>query len=125
MQRRLFIILILITGTNRLLEAGGFFIPFVHSWLDDVLCLPVVLYAMLFIFRNFLLFDNAYSFPVVYIAGTVALYSFVFEYYLPKYTHRFTADIDDVICYAVGGLIFYLFLNRKEINFRNRLVKSR
>ena len=124
MQRKLFIISVLITGTNRLLEAGGIFIPFVHSWLDDVLCLPVVLYAMLFIFRNFLVLDNSYSFPVIYIVGTVALYSFVFEYYLPRHSNRFIADSNDVICYAIGGIVFYLFLNKRALNFRNIPAKS-
>ena len=43
------------------------------------------------------------------ILSLVVLFSFFFEYYLPQQSHRYTGDIWDVVCYFLGGLVFYFF----------------
>lgn len=42
------------------------------------------------------------------ILSLVVLFSVVFEYYLPQQDARYTADVWDVVCYSLGGLVFYM-----------------
>ncbi|MEO5788218.1 MAG: hypothetical protein ACOH2D_07920 [Gelidibacter sp.] len=42
------------------------------------------------------------------VLSLVALFSIVFEYFLPQQSYRYTGDIWDVVCYFMGGLMFYI-----------------
>lgn len=70
--------------------------------LNDFLTIPIVatlcLYAIWFIKR-----DKNIRLNIFTILSLVALYSLVFEYYLPQKSYRYTADIWDVVCYILGG----------------------
>jgi len=75
--------------------------------LNDFLTIPIVaivcLYGVWFIKK-----DNKFRLGIFTILSLVVLYSFVFEYYLPKQSYRYTGDIWDVVCYFLGGAVFYL-----------------
>ena len=96
---------------NRLLGFYGVHVPFIHSYLDDVLVLPIVLGIMLLLFRKYIVLDEHYQFPFMYVIASVMLYASVFEYYLPKHSVRFTSDPLDIAAYALGGLFFFFFMN--------------
>lgn len=80
------------------------------SWvfhhLNDFLLLPIVgltsLHAVWIIKK-----DNTIRLNLFTTLSLVALFSFVFEYYLPLKSYRYTADVWDVVCYFSGGIIFY------------------
>ena len=80
--------------------------------LNDFLLIPMVatlsLHAVWFIKK-----DNSIRLNVFTVFSLVALFSFIFEYYLPKQSYRYTGDIWDVACYFLGGLVFF-FLQKKE-----------
>lgn len=42
------------------------------------------------------------------ILSLLALFSIYFEYYLPMQSHRYTGDVWDVVCYFLGGAVFYI-----------------
>lgn len=52
--------------------------------------------------------DSNIRLNIFTIVSLVALFSFVFEFYLPRQSYRYTGDIWDVICYFLGGIMFYL-----------------
>ncbi|WP_181305628.1 hypothetical protein [Rufibacter sp. XAAS-G3-1] len=78
-------------------------------YLDDLLCLPLILTVTLFLMR--LLYGPTVRFSVYHV-GFVAVYvSLAFELLFPLFLPRYTGDWCDVGLYAVGGWVFYRFLN--------------
>lgn len=80
---------------------------FFSSYLNDLLCMPVVLSICLFIIRKIskrkeLIISLFSAFSLA------ALYSIYFEIYLPEVTERYTSDTVDVLMYFTGALIFWL-----------------
>lgn len=75
--------------------------------LNDFLVIPMVglacLHGVWFIRQ-----DNTIRMHIFTILSLVALFSIVFEYYLPQQSYRYTADVWDVMCYFIGGLMFYI-----------------
>ncbi|MGV3539276.1 MAG: hypothetical protein ACO1OQ_05665 [Rufibacter sp.] len=82
----------------------------VQVYLDDLLCLPLVLTLTLFAMRFF--FGPRVRFSLYHVLFTVLYFSIAFEYFFPKFLPRYTGDWVDVILYAAGGWIFYRFLNK-------------
>lgn len=83
-------------------------VPWVRNYLADVLAVPLICFIALMGLRwvkknsKLVLSKNLVFFTVVYIAV-------IFEYFLPKMSVRYTSDFGDVLCYGVGGIIFYVF----------------
>lgn len=83
---------------------------FVQHYLDDLLCLPIVLTATLFIMR--FLYGSQVRFSVYQVIFVVVYVSVLFEGVLPQHMERYTGDVVDVLLYALGGWIYFRFLNR-------------
>ena len=97
---------------NQYLEkVQDIFIPLIHAYLDDLLAIPVVLGISLQVFRWIHPLKNTFVFTKTQVAIGLVYFSFLFEFVLPKWSDRYTADILDVACYGVGALIFYSFIN--------------
>lgn len=79
----------------------------VSSYLNDFLIIPIVglicLRAVWWIKK-----DTSIRLHGITILSLVILYSVYFEIYLPKIHERYVADVWDVVCYAAGGMIFYV-----------------
>lgn len=75
-------------------------------YFNDFLVIPIVAYIARFIVvalnRN-----PRVKIPVWAIVFLVAVYTFYFEVYLPRVSSRYAGDFWDVICYVMGGFIFY------------------
>lgn len=82
----------------------------VQYYLDDLLCLPLVLTASLFLMRLF--YGRQLRLSLYQVAFTVLYFTLAFELFLPRFMPRYTGDILDGLHYVVGGVIFYRFLNR-------------
>jgi hypothetical protein len=80
--------------------------------LNDFLAIPIIatlcLHGVWFIKK-----DNNIRLNIFTILSLIALFSLVFEYYLPQQSYRYTGDFWDVICYFLGGVVFY-FLQKIE-----------
>lgn len=110
-----FLISVVLATTNQILEKGfGIFLPLIHSYLDDLLCFPIVLTLGLAMYRYF---KPNYQLSAWHIWPTVIVYSVYFEWYLPQTSTVYTADVFDVLMYAIGALIFQRFINRSSTNF--------
>lgn len=84
----------------------------ITSYLKDILCIPII--ATICLHVIWLIRGNKKNrLSVFTIICLVIMYSIYFEYLLPKNSDFYIADIYDVFCYALGGIVFYI-LQRKE-----------
>jgi hypothetical protein len=108
----IFLLAVVVAAINQLLEkAFGIFIPIVHSYLDDLLCFPIVLTLGLAMYRCF---RPNYQLTGWHIWPTIIIYTVYFEWYLPQTSALYTADILDVVMYLVGMTIFDYFINQND-----------
>lgn len=104
-----FLLAVLLATVNQILEKGfGIFIPVIHSYLDDLLCFPIVLTLGLAAYRYF--WPN-YRLKLWHVWPLVLVYSVYFEMYLPQISSVYTSDILDVVMYISGAVIFQRFIN--------------
>ena len=87
------------------------YLPVFQYYLDDLLCLPLILTLILFVHRTFRISSESFILPRSHILISLTLLAGVFEIFLPRITLGFTADLYDVIAYGSGAAIFDLFIN--------------
>ncbi len=98
---------------NQLVEKLGLFIPFVHSYLDDIVCPGIVLGFALFVQQHFTYRVANYRLPLSHILFFVVWYSFLFELLFPLWDNRHHADALDILAYGGGAFWFYYFGNKE------------
>ena len=107
-----FLLAVVLATVNQILEKGfGIFIPLIHSYLDDLLCFPIVLTLGLAAYRFF--WPN-YRLTTWHMLPVLLVYSVYFEIYLPSVTANATADIVDVVMYTIGLTVFGYFINDSD-----------
>ena len=92
-------------------ELLGYDNPFLSSYLDDVLAMPLILTTILFTHRFFLEKNQNYCLPVSHIIVSVIFISLVFEILLPGFSGRYTRDFFDIILYSIGAVLFKIWIN--------------
>lgn len=85
----------------------------INNYVNDLLCLPLLLGAMTFLIR-WLKKDDKFQFPLSFVVFLACYYAVYFEYYLPKVNPRYTADWIDVVLYFSGGFAYFFIQNRKN-----------
>lgn len=101
----------MLAASNQVLERNGIFIPIVHSYLDDLLCFPIVFTVGLAAYR--ILYRNGnYVLRPWQVWPVVVLYAVVFEVVLPSFSATYTSDPWDMVAYALGTLVFLRWMNR-------------
>lgn len=80
---------------------------FFSSYLNDLLCMPVVLGICLFLIKKFSR-KKQLQISLFSAFSLAAFYSLYFELYLPEATDRYTADVLDVLLYFTGAFAFWL-----------------
>ena len=109
----LFITCLLIFLLNSLLINFSSNLPsFFSSYLNDLLCLPIVLSICFFVVRSFGI-NRSPKISLFTAFSLAALYAIYFEFYLPEVTTRYTSDVIDVLLYFVGAIIFWLVQSSK------------
>jgi glycopeptide antibiotics resistance protein len=90
----------------------------IDSYLDPLLSMPILLTLLLAERRHLFGRGNQYQLSLLEVVLAVGILSLLFEVIFPMLSPRFTADVGDVIAYVIGGMFFYLLLNKplaKEI----------
>lgn len=101
-----FIVMALVGMLIYILQRLGIPLPsIINNYLNDILSIPLTLFIILVVVRTWR--GKAYQLSIPMIVGVVVYYSIYFEYYLPLHNSRYTADLLDVICYCIGGILFY------------------
>jgi len=103
----LFLFLILIYVAGRILRSEKIIIPWINSYLSDVLCLPIILSLIQFLIQKYIIRNPGYRLGIYHIILTIVYFSLVFEWYLPKHNPHFTYDPLDILAYSLGGVLFY------------------
>jgi hypothetical protein len=93
------------------LEKSGFSVLLLKYYLNDLLCMPLVLTLTLFLQRTFTFRNPSHVFTKYQVGLAVLYYSLGFEVILPLFMSRYTADPLDVLAYALGGWYFYFYIN--------------
>ena len=83
----------------------------VTSYLADVLALPLTLSAALWLLRHMYFRQPDFTLPGSWVVATWAGWSLWFEGVLPRLQPQATADVGDVLAYALGGWLFWRWLN--------------
>lgn len=91
---------------------------FVMYYLNDLLCMPIVLHIIQKMVRYIKSNRNILINGKQQIAVTI-LYITYFESILPIYNERYTGDYLDVGCYILGCFIFYLLNNHYSKQIKN------
>ncbi len=87
----------------------------IRFYVNDFLIIPIVLYISLFVNQKFKRNTNI-QVSLLNIIYLSILYSIIFEYWLPKFHPRYTTDFIDVVCYFLGGIVFYFLQKEKNNN---------
>ena len=117
-----FLICLILASVNQVLEKGfGVFIPIVHSYLDDLLCFPIVLTLGLAAYRTVW---TSYKLTAWHVWPVVLIYSIYFEWYLPQKSTAYTADAVDVVMYVLGALLFQRFINGSSTNLQTTSLQN-
>jgi hypothetical protein len=85
--------------------------PLLRAYLADVLTLPLELTLALCAMRRLYFRQPAFVLPTSWIFSTWVVMAVWFEGVLPRYDARATADPLDVVAYALGGLVFWRWMN--------------
>lgn len=96
---------------ERAAEASGTAPTWTAARLDDLVCLPLVLAAVLALHR-LAGRPASWRLPLVHGLLVTAGYALFFELVLPHWDVRAVADGGDVLCYAAGFVVFQLLINR-------------
>lgn len=94
----------------------------INNYVNDFLCLPILFGSISFVFR-WLKKDNSFKFSLISILLMASYYSFYFEYYLPQFNSRYTADWIDIFLYFLSGLTFFFYekhFEKPSKNFNSR-----
>lgn len=107
--RPLFILACTLFIINQLSESQQIFLPYIHAYLDDLLCFPIVLTLILFLLRK--IYRNPhYRFTTTQIVFAVAYFSLVFEVFLPYFSANYRGDVWDVVAYGLGAWVFWKWM---------------
>lgn len=85
-----------------------------NNYLNDLLCMPIVLKICQIVLRH-IKSDGQLKIPVKISFTLTVFYALYFEFVLPQFHNRYTADPIDVLLYFLG-LLFFLWVERKNGN---------
>ncbi len=107
-----FILPCLVFWINQYLERiEKIFLPYIHSYLDDLLAMPVILGITLQVYRWIHPSRSNFVFTKIQIVVAVVYISLLFEVLLPLYSSTYISDFLDVVCYVIGAVYFHKFIN--------------
>ncbi len=95
-----------------ILEASDLAPAILAAYLDDFLCLPLLLSAILLLQQRFIVHNVEFSLPPAQVVFSLIYISILFEIILPNFSEKFNADPFDFFAYAAGALLFYFFINK-------------
>lgn len=112
LRHPVFIIAVILFITHQVVQKAGIAIPFLHSYLDDLLCMPVVLTLSL-VFMRALKRKPGYRLKVPLVIFTVAYVAVFFEVLLPRMNARYHGDAWDLLAYLAGAALWWFTVNRE------------
>lgn len=107
-----FVICALVFVLHQVAQKGfGISAPLADAYLDNVLCLPILL-SFLLAERRWWWRRADYVIPASEVTIITIFLTLLFELAFPYWSAAFTADYWDAPAYAVGAGLFYFTINR-------------
>lgn len=88
--------------------------PFLHSYLSDLLLIPAALPVVLWLQRRLGLRQVDTPPTWAEMLGHLTVWSIICEVIGPFVLHHGTADLRDVVCYTLGGVLACLWWQRPQ-----------
>jgi hypothetical protein len=108
-----FIICLVLFIVHQIITKGmNIQLGWIDNYLDSFLAMPVILTLWLAERRWLFKQGSSYLLPLLHVVMATLYISLVSEMVFPLLSRRFTADWRDVVCYAVGSILFYFTVNR-------------
>lgn len=85
----------------------------IQFYLNDFLIIPIVLTISLIILR-WSKDDENYQISIWLILYACSSYAFLYEYILPKFHLRYTADLIDIVLYFMSGFLFFILQKNNQ-----------
>lgn len=85
--------------------------PFLNNHLNDLLCMPLILFLTGWIIIQFKPYSKYRIIPIPAVLALTIYWSVYFEFYLPSNSSQHTGDWIDVAMYFTGAVIFVLIQN--------------
>lgn len=92
------------------IHAGRYFghpIPLLNGHLTDLLTVPAIAHLTVTVIRRFSYQKAAYRYPFSYLIFIALYAAVVFEWLMPRYSAKYTADGWDVVAYLAGAVFYY------------------
>ncbi|WP_405198075.1 hypothetical protein [Christiangramia sp. LLG6405-1] len=86
---------------------GANFPEWTTSYLNDFLCMPIILTICLKM-AHYLTKDRSIKISIAQALALTCFYAIYFELILPQFVERYTADLFDVILYFSGAILFLI-----------------
>jgi hypothetical protein len=119
LRDRLFLAAVAGYTLNRWLLKPLFPSPFLHGHFNDLLLIPAALPVVLWLQRIFGLREHDLTPSWAEMIFHLAVWSLICEFIGPYWLHHGTADLWDVVDYAVGGIAACLWWNRSTRQIAN------
>ena len=83
-----------------------------NDHLTDLIAVPVIASLGLTFQRMVMNKPNACCLKAGHVLFIIVYTAFVFEFWLPRHSVKYTADAWDVLMYFLGGVFFWFVMNR-------------
>ena len=98
-----------------ILRKSGHPLPYLNGYITDAFAIPVIANLGLWFQRVFIYKSNYYVLSAWHVVFIVLYVTVVFEGLLPWLSVKYTADSIDVVLYVIGGVFFYLVMNKPVV----------
>jgi hypothetical protein len=102
-----FALLLAVFGLNQLALHAGYGTTFSTFYLDDLLCLPIILSLIQYVQKK--RYGPRFTLPLSHIVLSAVFFAVTFEMILPALSNHYTGDPLDAALYFIGGALFYGF----------------
>jgi hypothetical protein len=93
-------------------------LPYINGHINDAFAIPVIADLGLWFQRVVIYKSNHYVLSPWHVVFIVVYVSLVFEGLLPRLSKVYTGDWIDVLLYCIGGMFFYLVMNKPLMEIR-------
>lgn len=89
----------------KICRISGFRLGCVNDYLTDIIAVPVIAHIS-FTIASYLTQKTPQE-PRLLLTCLTVYVGLVFEWMMPCYSKTYTSDMIDIVCYCLGGLLYY------------------
>ena len=108
-----FLLAVSLYGVNRFLLSLVSLSAYQVPYLNDILCLPVVLTLALWLQQKLFRGSCRQRLNAAQVLFVGLYFAILFEGILPALAERYTRDYWDILAYAAGGIVYFFLFNPK------------